>query len=382
MKILHVIIAAVYKEGFGYQENILPAKHVELGLDTYVVSFNKDFPNGTEYVNGDGVKVIMLPINDSKCSKIHYISSFTTKTKGLFTCLEHISPDIIFVHGLQSIDSLTVCKYCKRHSNVRLYVDQHADYYNTPIDKLTTCLYYKFIYGYIAHRLSKHAIKFWGVTPWRVDYLQQVYGVKPEKTDLLVMGGDERLIDWGNRNSIRKELRLKYNIPDNAFLVITGGKIDKTKNIHLLIDAVEYLKSQNVFLLVFGSMTKDMEEYCTPKFKNNIIYVGWLDSKDVYPYFLSSDLAVFPGTHSVLWEQAMACGIPGIFKDWNGGFRHIDCGGNALLLNEISVDILTCEIDRLVKDLYRYNRMKDVAENLARKMFSYIEIARKSIDYY
>lgn len=382
MKILHVIIAAAYKEGFGYQENILPAKHVELGLDTYVVSFNKDFPNGTEYVNGDGVKVIMLPINDSKCSKIHYISSFTTKTKGLFTCLEHISPDIIFVHGLQSIDSLTVCKYCKRHSNVRLYVDQHADYYNTPIDKLTTRLYYKFIYGYIAHRLSKHAIKFWGVTPWRVDYLQQVYGVKPEKTDLLVMGGDERLIDWGNRNSIRKELRLKYNIPDNAFLVITGGKIDKTKNIHLLIDAVEYLKSQNVFLLVFGSMTKDMEEYCTPKFKNNIIYVGWLDSKDVYPYFLSSDLAVFPGTHSVLWEQAMACGIPGIFKDWNGGFRHIDCGGNALLLNEISVDILTCEIDRLVKDLYRYNRMKDVAENLARKMFSYIEIARKSIDYY
>lgn len=382
MKIVHVIIAAAYKEGFGYQENILPAKHVELGLDTYVVSFNKDFPNGTEYVNGDGVKVIMLPINDSKCSKIHYISSFTTKTKGLFTCLEHISPDIIFVHGLQSIDSLTVCKYCKRHSNVRLYVDQHADYYNTPIDKLTTRLYYKFIYGYIAHRLSKHAIKFWGVTPWRVDYLQKVYGVKPEKTDLLVMGGDERLIDWENKNSIRKELRLKYNIPDNAFLVITGGKIDKTKNIHLLIDAVEELKSQNVFLLVFGSMTKDMEEYCTPKFKNNIIYVGWLDSKDVYPYLLSSDLAVFPGTHSVLWEQAMACGIPGIFKDWNGGFSHIDCGGNALLLNEISVDILTCEIDRLVKDLYSYNRMKDVAENLARKMFSYIEIARKSIDYY
>ena len=46
MKIVHVIIAAAYKEGFGYQENILPAKHVELGLDTHVVSYNSHYKNG------------------------------------------------------------------------------------------------------------------------------------------------------------------------------------------------------------------------------------------------------------------------------------------------------------------------------------------------
>ena len=236
------------------------------------------------------------------------------------------------------------------------------------------------MFGFIARKLSEYAIKFWGVTPWRVDYLQKVYSVKPEKTGLLVMGGDEKLVDWENRIDIRHHIRLKYEIPDDAFLVVSGGKIDRAKNIHLLIEAISKLKDCNVFLLVFGNLTKDMSDYCTPLFKDNIKYVGWLDAKDVYPYFLASDLAVFPGTHSVLWEQAMASGIPGIFKDWDGGFSHIDCGGNALLLSEISVDILTCEIDRLVKDLYRYNRMKDVAENSARKEFSYIEIARKSID--
>lgn len=379
MKIVHVIIAAVYKEGFGYQENILPAKHVELGHDTYVVSFNNDCPEGKEYVNDDGIKVCLLPKNKPMFVGMRYVASFTKKTQGLYSYLEYVLPDIIFIHGLQAIDSLTVYEWCKKHPNVKLYVDQHADYYNSPVTKFSTRLYYKIVYGYIARQLSKCAIKFWGVTPWRVDYLQKVYGVKPEMTDILVMGGDERLIDWENRNSIRKELRLKYNIPDNAFLVVTGGKIDKTKNIHLLIDAVEGLKSQNVFLLVFGNMTKDMEEYCTPKFKNNIIYAGWLDSKDVYPYFLSSDLAVFPGTHSVLWEQAAACGIPGIFKDWDGGFSHIDCGGNALLLKDISADTLAREIAELAMDSQRYSEMKSVAENKARKEFSYIEIARKSI---
>lgn len=381
MKIVHIIIAAVYKEGYGYQENILPAKHIELGLDTYVVSYDKNFPEGNAYINNNGVNVTLLPINKSRCANIHYLSSFTNRTQGLYAYLDKISPDIIFMHGLQAIDSLTVYRWCRNNRTVKLYVDQHADYYNSPITKFSTRMYYKIVYGYIAKKLSRYAIKFWGVTPWRVDYLQKVYGVKPEKTDLLVMGGDEKLVDWTNRKQIRKKVRLKYNIPDDAFLVITGGKIDKAKNIHILVEAVNRLKEKNIFLLVFGSMTEEMKEYCTPLFNDNIIYIGWLDSKDVYPYFLSADLAVFPGTHSVLWEQAMSCGIPGIFKDWDGGFGHIDCGGNALLLKDVSADVLMYEINSLANERHKYNGMKSVSENIARNVFSYIEIAKKAIEY-
>ena len=381
MRIVHVIIANFYKEGYGYQENILPVKHKELGLETYVVTTNEQHPLGWHYINKDNIDVTCLKLNNSIFTKKRYLCSFANRTVGLFAYLESIKPDIIFLHGLQAIDSLTVCRWCKKYPNVKLYVDQHADYYNTPITKFSTRMYYKFVYGYIAKKLSKYAIKFWGVTPWRVDYLQKVYGVKPEKTDLLVMGGDERLVDWENRTDIRSQIRSKYNIPDEAFLIVSGGKIDHAKNIHLLIDAVSNLKERNVYLLVFGSMTADMSNYCTPLFKDNINYIGWIDSKDVYPYFLAADLAVFPGTHSVLWEQALACGIPGIFKDWDGGFNHIDCGGNAMLLNEITVFSLEHSILTIVNDKELYNRMRMIAENKARKEFSYIEIAKKSIGF-
>ena len=380
MKIVHIIIAAVYREGFGYQENILPAKHVELGLDTYVVSYDNNCPEGKEYVNRDGVKVCLLPVKKIRLNTLPYVSSFTYKTEGLSSYLDRVSPDVIFVHGLQSIESLIICRWCKKHRDVKLYIDQHADYYNSPITKFSTRTYYKVVYGYIAKQLSKYAIKFWGVTPWRVDYLQKVYGVKPEKTDLLVMGGDEKLVDWDNRIDIRRNIRYKFDIPEDAFLIVSGGKIDRAKNIHLLLDAVLGLKKYNVFLLVFGNMTKDMSDYCTPLFKDNIKYVGWLDSKDVYPLFLASDLAVFPGTHSVLWEQAMASGIPGIFKDWDRGFSHIDCGGNAILLKEISTETLIHEIESILINRDIYNEMKVVAEDKARKEFSYIEIAKKAID--
>ena len=380
MKIVHIIIAAVYKEGYGYQENILPAKHVQLGLDTYVISYDRNCPIGKEYTNKDGVKVYLLPIRKSLFSRTRYSSSFSLKTRGLYSYLDRISPDIIFVHGLQSIESLVVCNWCKKNPHVRLYVDQHADYYNSPIVKFSARMYIKLVYGFIAKKMSKYAKKFWGVTPWRVDYLQSVYGVQPEKTALLVMGGDETLVNWDNRISIRKEIRNKYNIPNDAFLIVTGGKIDKAKNIHLLIEAVSQLKENKVYLIVFGSLTDEMQTYCQPLFHDNIQYIGWLNSDEVYPYFIAADLAVFPGTHSVLWEQAMACGIPGIFKDWNGGFSHIDCGGNAVLLTEISTEKLVHEINDILMDNDRYSKMKETAETKARKYFSYIEIAKKSIE--
>lgn len=379
MKIVHVIIANFYKEGYGYQENILPVKHLELGLEAYVVTTHDEHPLGIQYINDDGLDVTCLPHNDSILSNVRYLSLFIKKTKYLYEYLDKISPDIIFVHGLQAIDSLVVCRWCRKHPYVKLYVDQHADYYNTPITKFSTRIYHRIVFGYIAKRLSKYAIKFWGVTPWRVDYLQKVYGLKPEKTDLLVMGGDENLIDWENRTVIKSHIRSKYDIPEDAFLIVSGGKIDRAKNIHLLIEAAARLRESNVFLIVFGSMTEDIRESCTPLFKDNVKYIGWIDSKDVYPYFLASDLAVFPGTHSVLWEQSVACGVPGIFKDWNGGFSHVDCGGNARFINKITVDSLVQEIESIVKDSARYIAMSQVAQNKARTAFSYIEIAKKSI---
>ena len=115
MKIVHVIIAAAYKEGYGYQENILPAKHVELGLDTYVISSNKEHPLGMHYINEDRVKVIFLPRVTSIMQKIPLIRSFVKQTHGIYSKLVELSPDIIFIHGLQCFESLDVCKYCEKH---------------------------------------------------------------------------------------------------------------------------------------------------------------------------------------------------------------------------------------------------------------------------
>ena len=147
MKIVHVIIAANYKDGLGYQENILPAKHLELGLDTFIISFDRKTINGNEYTNSDGVKVIMLPLNRTIFKKIPVFKSFTKQTKGLYEVLNKISPDIIFVHNLSCFESLEICKYCRKNKKVKLFVDQHEDYYNSPITSWKRKIFIKNIFG-------------------------------------------------------------------------------------------------------------------------------------------------------------------------------------------------------------------------------------------
>ena len=248
-----------------------------------------------------------------------------------------------------------------------------------PVKSFKDKIIQKVHYKRIAKRLERISEKMWGVTPWRVDYLQKVYGISPSKTGLLVMGGDEKLIDWNNRANIRKTIREKHNIPDDAFLIITGGKIDKAKNIHILMEAFNALNKDNTRLFVFGNYTNEMEELCRTLLNDKIINLGWLDSKDVYPLFLASDLAVFPGTHSVLWEQVCAAGLPAIFKDWNGGMSHVDVGGNCILMKDISTVSLKDTLLHIINDKQVFVKMRDIAENEARKTFSYIEIAKKAI---
>lgn len=375
MKIVHVIIACFYKEGFGYQENILPAKHKELGYDVHIFTHLPGKYEVKEYINGNGIPVHILA--DSKgVSDWPVLKTILYRTNGLLKKLEDLKPDIVFIHGLQATDNLAVLKYKKGHPATRVFADQHGDYYNMPLKGFKNYFAQKVVYKYVAKKIEKHAEKVWGVTPWRVKYVRDVYGLSEAKTDLLVMGGDESKIRWDNRDAIRNEIRLKYNIPQDAFLLISGGKIDKPKNIHLLIDAVGRLSG--VYLLLFGRIENDMKD-SLPVETDRIKWAGWIPSDEAYNLFLASDLAVFPGTHSVLWEQSCACGLPGIFKDWQGGFGHVDVGGNCILIDNPTTDKLADTISKVYDDKSLFEAMRHVSETKARETFSYLQIAKKSI---
>ena len=196
--------------------------------------------------------------------------------------------------------------------------------------------------------------------------------------DVLIMGADDEKIDFENCKKIRHEIRNNYNISDNEFLIVTGGKIDSPKNIHLLMEACGNFS--DVKLLVFGQVTNSFQDTFQKRLDkyNNIINVGWIESDKVYDYFFAADLIFFPGTHSVLWEQACASKVPCVFLRWTG-MEHVNNGGNADFIDEGTVEAIQEKIAEL-KFTEKYEKMKAIAESDATNIYLYSEIAKKSLE--
>lgn len=381
MEIVHICLAASYVEGFGYQENILSQFHAEMGHKVTVLTSDKVFNSKHEkikreksdYINDFGIRVKTLK-RDENLRKGRF-----GVFDHLYEELEKIKPEIIFVHGGQFYSLKDIVVYCKKHMGVSLFIDQHADYYNTPVNTFKTKLTQRYVYGHWMRKAIPYAKKYWGVTPWRCQYMKEVYGIPEDKIDLLVMGGDDRYIHYDKRLELRTSIRERLNINEDDFVVISGGKIDKTKNIHRLMRAVIKMDKPDIKLIVFGQPNDDMQKEIKELSEDSHIRnIGWIDSTKVYDYFLASDLVVFPGTHSVLWEQACACGLPGIFKRWDG-MQHVNVNGSALFIESDSEDEIGGRILSLYADKSKYLRMKEAAVKDAMAVFSYKLIAKKAI---
>jgi hypothetical protein len=111
----------------------------------------------------------------------------------------------------------------------------------------------------------------------------------------------------------------------------------------------------------------------------DIIYIDWLASKKIHKYFFASDLAVFPGTHSVLWEEAVGLGLPCVFKKWEG-IQHVDHGGNCLFIVDVNSSSIKDVLLTITEDKSTFEEMRLKAELLGSKTFIYSEIARRSIE--
>lgn len=163
--------------------------------------------------------------------------------------------------------------------------------------------------------------------------------------------------------------------------MVTGGKINAFRPETLdLMEAIIGCKNDSIKLVVFGSIDDSLKE----KFdllcqSNKIDFVGWKNVEETYKLMNASDLVVFPGLHSVMWEQAVALGVPCIFRDIEG-FHHVDIGGNALFLKEVTKESLKGAIESLFGNPEQYRRMLSVAKEKGMQYFSYKEISKRSIE--
>ena len=383
MKIVHVCLCGPVTDGWSYQDNLLPKYHKILGNDVTVITSkwvwgndgNLFYFDKTNYLNDDNVKMIRL---NTKRKKV-FAAKFK-RYEALQKALETEKPDVLFIHGCQFLDIKVVVNYLKQHLKISTYVDNHADFNNSATNWLSKNILHKFIWKKYAQSILPYTKKFWAITPDSKRFLLKLYAVPDHKIDFLFLGADIPSVSKEEKDSIRKAIRKKHDIPENNVVLITGGKIDRLKQTNLLLDAVKKIENPKLNVIVFGTISEDMRGILDRKFSddNRIRYIGWLDSSKITDYYWASDIAVFPGSQSVVWQQAIASGLPCIFKRWYG-IEYLDLGGNCLFLENDDVNELSEKIQILLNNNTR-KKMANISNTKGVEVFSYQNIAKKSIE--
>ncbi len=385
MKILHCCLAAFYIDNFSYQENILPKLHKKQGheveivasTETYLKNLTLGYVGASKYKTKDNITISRLPYTKMLP---HFIAKKFRVYIGLKDILKTFKPEIIFLHDCQFLSIVQIKKFAKKN-NVKVFVDSHTDFINSGKNWISKNILHKIIYKWCAKHIEDVTTKFFGTLPIREDFLEKTYGIDKSKIELLPFGVDDSLFNPDEKDKIKSKTRNHLGIEKNKFVIVTGGKIDERKNIILLIEAFRQIAStqKEVILIVFGKPTEEIQNKFQKKIiHSNIIYIDWIPSEEIHKYLLSSDLAFFPGTHSVLWEQAVGLGLPCVFHKWDG-ITHLDIDGNCIFLSDPTIVGIKQTLLNLIENKSDFKALKLKAEKYGPKFFSYSEISKRAI---
>jgi 1,2-diacylglycerol 3-alpha-glucosyltransferase len=321
-----VMVCELFDERLEYQENHLADFYVRAGHEVTVITStfksvadyyaHRHDPRapGREYTHA-GVNIIKLPYRYNFLNRIRAF----TPVDGI---LEAERPDMIFLHSVLP-EIVQIVAYKRRHPECRLILDYHGDYSNSGAGWLSINVLHKVIRKRFLDLARPHLDMIFPITPGGRNFLAEVYGVPQEEMEILPLGVD---LAYGAKVRARHEgqkVRAELGIEQDEFVVFTGGKLDFLKRTDLLIQAVRELGRPDVHVVIAGDATQDHQDYKAKLLElaagmANVHFCGWQDKAGVYRHMDAADVAIFPASQSVLWQQAIGMGLPLVVSERPG----------------------------------------------------------------
>ncbi len=382
MKITHIFIPGTYTDALSYQENMLTRVQKRLGHDVTLIVENKklsetgavvDTPVGT--VDEDGVRVIRLCREKrTPLKKLDLlIEAFP-----VYEILSDIQPDIIFVHCLgHGVVNYDIIRYKRENKSCRIMTDTHEfDGVSRPYARTVEGYLSRKYYNHINKKLYKVCDKIFGITPDCIDFAIKYRCVPADhRIELLPLGYDPAIVDWNRRNEIREEFRRAHGIPDDMFLIAHGGKIIPRRRTDIAIKAIKALDDPKVKLVIFGAISDEVKVEVSRLIEENrdrVVFLGQLTQREYIELYLASDMAFFPGGQSVLWQEAIGCGLPLVLGKAKG-IEYLDRGGNVRIVESEDESGFTAELKKLLSG--EFGKIADAAKIAGREFFSYERIS-------
>ncbi len=96
----------------------------------------------------------------------------------------------------------------------------------------------------------------------------------------------------------------------DQIMFVHSGKIDKHKRTVDILKAFSQVKSDNIRLVLIGSMTEDVKEEVETLIEadSRVSFVGWKTADELMEYLCAADVYVQPGGQSATMQNAICCG--------------------------------------------------------------------------
>jgi glycosyltransferase involved in cell wall biosynthesis len=139
--------------------------------------------------------------------------------------------------------------------------------------------------------------------------------------------------------TVKKQMRARAGIPDNAIVLLYAGRISPEKNIGLLVEMMKFLAqdSKNDYRLVVagaGPQEEFLKEETAKNFTGKIVQLGHLDKETLADYYANCDVFVHPNPREpfgIAPLEAMVSGAPTVAPD-SGGILSYATQENAWLM--------------------------------------------------
>jgi glycosyltransferase involved in cell wall biosynthesis len=178
-----------------------------------------------------------------------------------------------------------------------------------------------------------------------------------------------------DRAVTRAELRRRFAIPENAFVVMFCGKYQPHKRPLDLVIAVHRLASNGMplwgVLVGDGPERGNITTFCEREKVSNVMMTGFINQSELPSFYAASDVLAMPSSldaYGLSVSEASAFALPIVISDRVGGIGPNDSAqpdGNAIVYPCGDVQALAAAIERLWRDQDLYGRMAAKSSEIA-----------------
>ncbi|MFS1134313.1 glycosyltransferase family 4 protein [Enterococcus hirae] len=202
--------------------------------------------------------------------------------------------------------------------NYGIYCPKIRDFYS---GKLSLYLHNDYLnyFSYEKSKIQRSVDRIISVSPFINERVKEVIE-QSEKPILTIV---ENGIDTTNYFPVTKKekqsIRTRLEISTKKKVILFSGRIDRSKGITYLVDALEKLSNDQLLLLVVGSISNRKIEDILKRTSIDLKLVEHVSQKEMPQYYQLSDICVIPSTvqesFCLVNMEAQACGVPVITTD-------------------------------------------------------------------